>query len=304
MSETAANPAPPLDAIVVAIDGSEHGDRALAAGIEIATLEHRPLHIVHSFEPYPTLMALTGDLTDVTGTLRGAARELLDAAVTVAEKTSPGLSVTSALSVSDARSTLVGLSGTARLLVLGSRGLGSFRGLLLGSVSAHVSQHAHCPVLVVRETAAEASGAADTRPVLVGVDGTAASQSAAAFAFAYASARGLPLTAAHLLPRSRYAGYGVWRDLDEERDDLEQHRIDVAGNLDGLQEKYPDVAVKIVLKRGAPAASLVDLSEHCRLLVVGSHRATGWRAVRNGSVGRAVAEHAHCPVAIVPTPVE
>ena len=77
--------------------------------------------------------------------------------------------------------------------MVGSRGLGGFAGLLLGSVGAAVAAHAACPVVVVR-------GAADAQqdgPILVGVDGSPQSDAALAFAVEAAVARRAPLRAVH-----------------------------------------------------------------------------------------------------------
>ena len=62
-----------------------------------------------------------------------------------------GLEVTHTVVPGNPAEVLVGESQAATMLVVGSRGHGSFRGMLLGSVSIHTAQLAHCPVLVVRE---------------------------------------------------------------------------------------------------------------------------------------------------------
>jgi nucleotide-binding universal stress UspA family protein len=99
---------------------------------------------------------------------------------------------------------LLGESGHAGLLVVGSRGLGGFPALLLGSVGAAVAARAACPVVVVRAAEPGAPIPSDGA-VLVGVDGSPTSEAALAFAFDAAAARRVSLLVVH-----------VWRDtLDE-----------------------------------------------------------------------------------------
>jgi nucleotide-binding universal stress UspA family protein len=80
------------------------------------------------------------------------AAQVLDQARQAVEAEFPGLAVEHSPLEGSAASILVDLSRSADLLVVGSRGLGGFRGLLLGSVSQQCVLHAHCPVTVVRET--------------------------------------------------------------------------------------------------------------------------------------------------------
>ena len=285
----------PQGAVVVGVDGSRNANRALSAAIEVAALERRPLHIVHCYEPYPAVMGMTAPLADVTATIKAAAGSVLKTAHRYVTDTEPSLTVTSGLAMGDARDALRSLSESAAMLVVGSRGLGSVRSMLLGSVSAFVAQHASCPVLVVRPEPPKPSGG-----ILVGADGTSASTAALELAFAQASLHAAPLSVAHLVPEAVYGGYGIWRELDEDLDDLPRHRLDVAESLAGLREKYPDVEVTVRLERGNPGPSLVQLSAQCRLVVVGAHRRSRLSAMVNGSVSRVVVEHAHCPVLVVP----
>ena len=89
--------------------------------------------------------------------------------------------------------TLVQLSRGRELVVVGSRGLGGFTGMLLGSVGTGLVANAPCPVAVVRGERTPDPG----DPVLVGVDGSASAEAVLTEAFAAAQRRGCPLLAVH-----------------------------------------------------------------------------------------------------------
>ena len=164
--------------------------------------------------------------------------------------------------------------GTAHLVVLGSRGRGPLRSSVLGSVSASVARHAHCPVVVCRP-----GGAPDTvHGVLVGADGADASRPVLEFAFLQASLRGMPLTVMHCFwdVVAATAGPGVV----PRGDDKERRRGPpaAAGRVGGRagrevprrRGRAPELARGLVdecLAAAAPAAEL---------LVVGRAAATGW----------------------------
>lgn len=141
--------------IVVGVDGSEHSLDALRWAAEEARLRGAPLHVVGTFT---TPIMSTGyevavpDPTD----LQAAADTMLGAAIDAVRETGDldGVEVDSEVLEGHAGERLIGLSEEADLLVVGARGHGGFMGLLLGSVTTYVVNHAHCPVVVVRHEAA------------------------------------------------------------------------------------------------------------------------------------------------------
>ena len=130
--------------VVAGIDGSESSRRALAWAAEEARLRGARLRVVHAW----SYLDQAGGAFDPTYS-EDDARQLLDEAVTAAGIETGGLDI-ERKTVNDlpARG-LLDAAGDADLLVVGARGMGGFRGLLLGSVSQQVAQHAPCPVVIV-----------------------------------------------------------------------------------------------------------------------------------------------------------
>jgi nucleotide-binding universal stress UspA family protein len=121
-----------LQKILVAVDGSEYSKKALDFACELAAKFNASLHIVH--------------------VPQGAAadRVMVDAASKIAEEKLPG-NVTTALRGGDPAAEIVASAKEyeADCIVIGSRGLGDFGGLLLGSVSHKVNHSAPCTCITV-----------------------------------------------------------------------------------------------------------------------------------------------------------
>ncbi|WP_282216448.1 universal stress protein [Microbacterium luteolum] len=132
------------DRIVVGVDGSETSISALRYAARMANALDAPLHVVTTWTAPPIDPYLAIDWTP-----EKYAGETLDAAIEEAFGKTPPDGLTRAVLPGAAARTLIGLSDTCAMLVLGSRGHGGFVGLLLGSVSAACAEHAHCPVLIV-----------------------------------------------------------------------------------------------------------------------------------------------------------
>lgn len=261
----------PSGSIVVGIDGSSHSDKAFAWATEQARLEHRPLVLVHSSRPADAL-----------------ASEHLDLATTDLD-----LEVHRITTEEDPRAVLLRLAQEAHLLVVGSRGRGPVRSLLLGSVSVAVSKHAACPVVVVRRSAAGGSRGG----VLLGVDGARESQPAVEFAYRTAAARGWPLTLLHCAWDARALSDPEGRAVV---DDPDASAL-VAEAVAGMAEKYPDVEARTVLRNGFADRRLIEMSEDVDLVVVGSHPTNALSELVYGSVAPTVVEHARGNVAVVPS---
>jgi nucleotide-binding universal stress UspA family protein len=141
--------------IVVGVDGSALGEAALAWALEEAARRNAAVEIVHT-----SAVPVVGDYSGLTMSaalvddevLRGAAETVVkETLAKVGER--PGVAVTTRVAIGPAGPTLVHAAEGASLVVVGARGMGSVKGLLLGSVSQYVAHHAPCPVVVVRGTA-------------------------------------------------------------------------------------------------------------------------------------------------------
>ena len=133
--------------IVVGTDGSVQARRALDWAVAEAERTGGTLHLVTAWM-FP--MALGYAFTTTVHEVRQAAQDTVDRAVAHVAEVAPALTVTGETTEQPPGPALVAASKGADLLVVGSRGLGGFEGLLLGSVSQYCGRHAACSVVVVR----------------------------------------------------------------------------------------------------------------------------------------------------------
>jgi nucleotide-binding universal stress UspA family protein len=283
--------------VVVGVDGSAESRRAVSWAADTARRVGSPLLLVHAWV-WPLYHV---DLGPVPGAPAGSGLQaqaeqiLADAvgAVRAAETAGGGgLVVATRLVTGAAAPQLVGLSHDARLLVVGSRGLGGFTGLLLGSVGVATTARAACPVVVVRGE--ETPGG----PVVVGVDGSPASLVALAAAWDEAAARDAVLRVVHA-----WALPGLGSVTGRKYADLVRGAVDDAHALLDQAEAQvaagrPAVKTERVLGDRGAAAELVDASQGAQLLAVGTHGDGALRGLLLGSTTQAVLRHAHCPVLV------
>lgn len=290
----------PAGAVVVGVDGSDSSGLALRWATIQAGIERRPVVLVHGTSPNAatTWMGSPGfNPATVVQALEDSARAQLQNAAAEVHACDPTLEVYRVFEHRDPRDALLELSTSAALVVVGSRGRGPMACLLLGSVSLAVSQHASCPVVVVRHDAVESHGG-----IVVGADGSARSDSAVGFAFRQASLRAQPLTVVHAFWSEQDEGYPS-KARSYDAGDLDHMRLLLAESIAGPESDYPEVKVTLHVERGIPDRVLLHACETAALVVVGTHPTNAVYDLLAGEVSRSVLGHARCPVAVVPDSV-
>ncbi|MER8199769.1 universal stress protein [Streptomyces microflavus] len=273
---------PPHGHVVVGTDGSRAATHALDQAAGEAHRRRVPLEIVHAwpwggaYEPFDV------DPQDI----------LAKAAQHVTER-SPGLQVTTAAVPDDAAEVLVQRSRTAALTVVGTRGNGGFKGLLLGSVSLRVAAHCRSPLLVVRdESATQPISSPPT--VVVGMRGQE-DDPAAVFAFAEALRRNAKLSIVHAWTYNRNDRTPGDRDSR-----ARQEKGTVGRVVTALHSENPFTQLDSRSVRGAPAQVLIDASATSAVVVIATHRRRSGLGLQLGPVTHALLHHAGCHVALVP----
>jgi nucleotide-binding universal stress UspA family protein len=140
--------------IVVGVDGSEHSKAALRWAVDEAASRGDSVRAVHVWQVYPALYPGTTITARDFDDVRAQAGSFVEEFVAETIPEHPGVEIEAvALEGESVAPALVDASAAAELLVVGSRGLGGFRGLLLGSVSQQCVHHATCPVVVLPKQA-------------------------------------------------------------------------------------------------------------------------------------------------------
>ncbi|WP_032712185.1 universal stress protein [Salinispora arenicola] len=280
--------------VLVGYDGSPDAERARDWALDEAARSGQPVHLAYVFE-WLTMAGWTGPGGGPSiwpdDSARRQAAELVRQAAQ--EATGPDLAVTGELYEGPPAPVLQELSARASLLVLGTRGLGGFAGLLVGSTAASVAAHAHCPVVVVR---GDADRRTRTGHVAVGVDGSQSSLLALGFAVEQAAARRVPL---HVLRGWRPPPGQRPPSGPDSREVTRADRAELDESLSQWRQAFPDVTISVEVAEGNPAELLVSASRNAQLVVVGTRGRGGLAGMLLGSVSQQLLHHAHCPVAVV-----
>ncbi|MER5641129.1 universal stress protein [Kitasatospora sp. NPDC002227] len=278
--------------VLAGVDGSPHSDAAARWAAAEAQRRGTGLRLLHC---WPWLRHQAPDGTR-TGDLRAAARQALDHTVEELRRDHPGLAV-EAVTVTD--SPVEGLVIGAReseLLVLGTRGLGGFAELLLGSVSLAVAARAGTPTVLVRATEEGAPGR-----LLLGLDARQPAAEVLEFAVREARLRGVPLHVVH--GWSLEAVYATPGWFPPQVDVAELQTAEETLLTEALapwQAKYPEVEFRPQVRRDGAVQALLEPRSAADLVIIGRRERRHDLGLRLGAVAHAVLHHAAAPVAVVP----
>jgi nucleotide-binding universal stress UspA family protein len=305
------------DTVVVGVDGTGDGERAIGYGVELAGREGlglRLVHVAHEFELYAPMMPYLP-----AATVREIGESVLVEAAKHAEEMGMDAARTSTVLARGPRTqALVGQLEDARCLVLGTR-QSTVQHLVTGATSLAAAVHSPVPVHCVPAawTQADQTRADQTRVdqdradqsgvdqsgqarVVAGVGGSDADAQVVEVAFAEAHSRGARLDIVHAWrPVSPYDAAIGGRVLREDWD--RSTRAALTPRIDAAAATRPDVAWTLHLAYERVPVALHEAATGADLLVLGRHGHHGPLALLLGSNTRTLLHTATCPVVVVPT---
>ncbi|MEU0492876.1 universal stress protein [Nocardiopsis sp. NPDC006139] len=284
-------------AVVVGVDGTSGARAALAWAVGAAARRRVQLRIVHGLGPEAVVgAAAVGRGTagrGSAGEARASAHELLTESAEYARRARPDVEVITVLAVADAPAVLLEEARRGDVIAVGSRGLGSVRAIMLGSIGVRTSAHAPCPVVVVPD--AEPRGYRGR--VVVGVDGSPSSRRALRFALEEALATDASVVLVHALGEDAPAADAATGD---EAPDRRPDEVVDGVLADVVDERTGHLDISAVRVRADPVRALLDAGADADMVVVGSRGRGGVRGLVLGSVSQGVLHDAGIPVAVLP----
>ncbi|ULT58894.1 universal stress protein [Neobacillus drentensis] len=137
--------------ILVAIDGSKMSEKALRAALDIAKERYSKICVIHVEKNLKISEGMPNATIDLLyKEQNNESEDLLKHAVSLAEREGIEIEVQSVMGEPAIQIVKKAEEGNYQMIVMGSRGLGNLKGLMLGSVSQKVSQLSHCPVLIIK----------------------------------------------------------------------------------------------------------------------------------------------------------
>lgn len=277
--------------IVVGVDGSEEAAVALDWAARQAALTGAALDVVTTFGP-EYVFVTPAEQERATEHVIGGAR----ARIASRAGSTPDAPVRMRSRLGWADEVLVEESAGAELLVVGTRGLGGFHGLTLGSIGRKCVHRATVPVVVVRGLDASGPDNVGTdHRIVVGIDGSPASAAALDWAARQATLTGARLEV--LMAWEWPAMYG-WSPGSSEYNPQQNGDTLLDQAVGPVRLRYPDLPMQTEAIEGPAASLLVKASRGADLLAVGSRGHTEFTGILLGSVSEHCVVHAHCPVLV------
>lgn len=289
----------PAGSVVAGVDGSTSASHAVGWAAAQAAAEGRPLVLAHA-GPAPApggtgwLEATGVDHRHVCALLREDARALLDETEKTVRATHPDLELHHLVRLGDPRQILLEASADATLLVVGTRGLGPLRNLLLGSVSSAMVKHARCPVAVVRPEPDPTSA-----PIVAGIAGEPDDALVLDLAFRVAEARHLPVQVFHCFWDAVRVAAGA-HDIAADESGFDDERRMLEEAVRPHAAAHPGVEVSTQLTCGMADERLLRASRDASTVVIGHRRKPFLNELVYGSIAPLVVERAACSVAVAP----
>ncbi|MEU2112740.1 universal stress protein [Streptomyces sp. NPDC019507] len=281
-------------AIAVGVDGSDGSLAAVDWAADEAALRGAALRLVNATRwAEHQLQAVRVSHEDRAGQADG----VLGAMEERVRSRRPELAMTAEEIEDSPTSVLLEAASRADVLVVGSHGLGSVGGFIIGSVGQEVVADAKEPVVLVRpdyRDDAHGTHGGGQRKVLLGLDVTDARDELMEFAFDHAARRDVPLHIVHSWHAPYFHRPGGYAETGTQA----ATAAALAQAVRPFRDKFPAVKVTEESAPGRPAGRLVEAAADARLVVVGRRRAASGSHI--GSITHAVIHHAACPVAVVP----
>lgn len=291
--------------ILLATDGSGEAAGAARLAATVAEKTGSELHVVY-VEPLPdpysqpeAAIYYPEGRDEVRGVADREAREKLDSEVEKLKGVGEVSGAYASIGRPEAEISHLAEEIGAGLIVIGSRGLGPVRRLLMGSVSSSVVRHAHGPVLVVRD-----GGDDFPERILLAADGSEESRLAVGAAAELSAKTGAEVHIVHVLPLPERMYGPHFYSADIKSSLLERVEGEAREFLGRQAEEVSAAGGKVggthVVSGNAPA-EIVKLAEelHTDLTVLGSRGLGGVRRALMGSVSDSVVRHAYNPVLVV-----
>ncbi|RKS75497.1 nucleotide-binding universal stress UspA family protein [Motilibacter peucedani] len=281
--------------LLVAVDGSADSGHALEWAAREAALRQCGLVVLSAVQPPYSGWAGGGSTFGPQLEAAGLrTSQVLEEAAARVRELEPRVEVTTQQVLDGAAHAILEAAPGVAQVVVGAHGHGRLERLLAGSVSMHVVAHCEQPVVVVRP-AASPDG-----PVLVGLDGSAASSEALAYAVEAAVLHGRPLLAVHAWEDYASDGSGAVElspDVLDERS--AEATASVEAELAPWRQRQPQLQAAALAERGHPFEVLRRHSAAASLLVLGSHGHSALGRLVAGSTAMAALYRAECTIAVV-----